>query len=95
MTDREEFEKWFGNDIGYKSANKELYRKIKEVMELAWQARGELDAVRIKELQSREWVGLSDDEIEQIVGEEINVMYSGDYKTYRAIEAKLREKNNG
>ena len=51
MTDREEFEKWFGKDTGYKSANKELYGKIKEAMFSAWQARGELDAVRIKELE--------------------------------------------
>ena len=42
---------------------------------------------------SKQWVGLSDAELEQIVGEEIDVMYSGDYKTYRAVEAKLKEKN--
>ena len=53
MTDREEFEKWFGKDTGYKSANKELYGKIKEAMFSAWQARGELDAVRIKELEAK------------------------------------------
>lgn len=39
------------------------------------------------------WQGLSDDEIEAVTGEDIRSMYSGTYNSYRAIEAKLKEKN--
>ena len=41
----------------------------------------------------KEWQGLSDDEIEEVIGESISDMYSGHYREYRAIEAKLKEKN--
>ena len=41
----------------------------------------------------KEWQGLSDDEIEEVIGEKIDNMYSGHYREYRAIEAKLKEKN--
>ena len=40
------------------------------------------------------WQGLTDDEIEEIIGEPIDVMYSGDYESYRAIEQALKEKNH-
>ena len=43
---------------------------------------------------SAKWQGLSDDEIEEIVGEDVDVMYSGDYEAYRAIEQALKEKNH-
>ena len=43
----------------------------------------------------KEWQGLSDDEIEEVIGEKIDNMYSGHYREYRAIEAKLKENNNG
>ena len=46
-----------------------------------------------KELINREWVGLSDDEIEEIVDCPVDVLYSGDYEIYRAIEQALRERN--
>ena len=39
------------------------------------------------------WQGLSDEEIEEIVDCPVDVLYSGDYEIYRAIEAKLKEKN--
>jgi hypothetical protein len=41
----------------------------------------------------REWVGLTDEEIEDIWGEPIGCMFSGHYKGIKAIEAKLKEKN--
>ena len=41
----------------------------------------------------KEWVGLNDDEIEDLWGEPIRLMYSGHYNAIRAIEAKLKEKN--
>jgi len=51
-----------------------------------------------KEAESaRAWVGLTDEEIAD-VHHEIKVKGMGAYKTediYRAIEAKLKEKNNG
>lgn len=40
-----------------------------------------------------QWQELTDDEIAEIIGEPIDVMYSGDYEAYRAIEAKLKDKN--
>jgi hypothetical protein len=54
MTDREAFEKWFKAEW-----NADYYPT--EAMYLAWQARGELDVVRIKELEAdldkfHEWV---------------------------------------
>ena len=39
------------------------------------------------------WQGLSDDEIEEIVDCPVDVLYSGDYEIYRAIEQALKEKN--
>ena len=51
MTDREEFEKWWretkGTDIPYTG----LASFTEDVMFSAWQARGELDDVKIKELE--------------------------------------------
>ena len=47
-------------------------------------------------LRKKEWVGLSDEEITEL-HHEIKVRLMGTYKTediYRAIEAKLRSKNN-
>jgi hypothetical protein len=41
----------------------------------------------------KEWQGLTDDEIEEIVDCPVNVMWSGDYETYRAIEQALKQKN--
>jgi hypothetical protein len=41
----------------------------------------------------REWVGLTDRDIEAIWGEDVSLMYSGHYDAIRAIEAKLKEKN--
>ena len=49
------------------------------------------------ETTKRTWVGLTDEEITEL-HHEIKVRLMGTYKTediYRAIEAKLRSKNNG
>ena len=40
----------------------------------------------------REWVGLTNEEIEDLWGEPVDFMYSGN-DAIRAIEAKLKEKN--
>ena len=40
-----------------------------------------------------QWQGLTDNEIAEIIGEPIDVMYSGDYEAYRAIEQALKDKN--
>ena len=51
----------------------------------------------IERLKQRTWVGLTDEEITEL-HHEIKVRLMGTYKTediYRAIEAKLRSKNNG
>jgi len=42
---------------------------------------------------TRQWVGLTDDEIEEIWGEDLRVVYSGNIEATKAIEAKLKEKN--
>jgi len=41
----------------------------------------------------REFIGLTDEEIEDLWGEPVDCMYSGHYNAIRAIEAKLKEKN--
>jgi hypothetical protein len=41
----------------------------------------------------KEWVSLTDKEIEDLWGEPVNCMYSVHYNAIRAIEAKLKEKN--
>jgi hypothetical protein len=41
----------------------------------------------------KEWVGLTDEEIEELWGEPVSCMYSGHYNAIRDIEAKLKEKN--
>ena len=43
--------------------------------------------------QKKEWVWLTDKEIEDLWGEPVNCMYSVHYNAIRAIEAKLKEKN--
>lgn len=43
----------------------------------------------------REWVGLTDEEINEVLGSDIHDEPSGTLEFVRAIEAKLREKNNG
>ena len=52
-------------------------------------------ARRIEELTQREWVGLTDQEVEDLWGEPVDLMYSGHYNAIRGIEAKLKEKNGG
>lgn len=55
MTDRE-FEKWFKEEFGdaYVYGDSSVYTEGMELssMELAWQARGELDDAKIKELET-------------------------------------------
>ena len=53
MTDREEFEKWWGVKPEERSLNMSLADNLTMYDWQAWQARGELDAVRIKELEEK------------------------------------------
>lgn len=49
----------------------------------------------IKDLQKkREFVGLTDEEIDELHGSPMNLEHSGALKWVRIIEAKLKEKNN-
>jgi hypothetical protein len=41
----------------------------------------------------RTWVGLTDDEIDELHGSPMNLEHSGELKWVRMIEAKLKEKN--
>ena len=43
--------------------------------------------------QEREWVGLTDEEISEVLGADIHAEQSGELRFIRAIEAKLKEKN--
>jgi len=47
--------------------------------------------------KKREWVGLTDEEVSEIIGREIgfNSCWGPEEKFARAIEAKLKEKNHG
>jgi hypothetical protein len=51
----------------------------------------------ICKLGKREWVGLTDEEVSEIIGKEIgfNSCFGPEESFARAIEAKLREKNGG
>lgn len=44
------------------------------------------------QLDKREWVGLTDEEIAEAIGAEPDDIYLADF---RKVEAKLKEKNNG
>ena len=41
----------------------------------------------------REWVGLTEEEINEVLGGDIRDEHSGELRFIRAIEAKLKEKN--
>ena len=41
----------------------------------------------------RTWVGLTDEEVSEVFGGDINAEHSGELRFVRAIEAKLKEKN--
>ena len=47
----------------------------------------------IGELPKREWQGLTDEEISEVLGSDIYQEYSGELKFIRAIEAKIKDKN--
>jgi len=49
----------------------------------------------LAELQQREWVGLTEEEINAVLGGDIRDEPSGELRFIRAIEAKLKEKNGG
>jgi Trk K+ transport system NAD-binding subunit len=56
---------------------------------------GRESAVELRRLALKQWVGLTDEELEEMHNE-IKVRLMGTYRTediYRSIEAKLREKN--
>ena len=53
-------------------------------------------ASAIKEAEKREWVGMTDDEVDLLVPYCHNEFDLNDYREFAlAIEAKLKEKNNG
>ena len=63
--------------------------------ELWWHKGSKSDIPLYEEPQKRKWVGLTDEEITEL-HHKIKVRLMGTYKTediYRAIEAKLKEKN--
>jgi hypothetical protein len=47
----------------------------------------------VNDMVQRTWVGLTDDEIDELHGSPMNLEHSGELKWVRMIEAKLKEKN--
>tara|TARA_R110000796_G_scaffold66351_1_gene152678 strand:+ start:518 stop:727 length:210 start_codon:yes stop_codon:yes gene_type:complete len=45
------------------------------------------------EIYKREWVGLTEEEISEVLGSDIHAEQSGELRFIRAIEAKLKEIN--
>jgi len=70
---------------GMTDKHKEAYKKLREALTQPEQA---------GYVKKKEWVGLTDEEIENLWGEPVDLMYSGHYNAIRDIEAKLKE-NNG
>jgi hypothetical protein len=62
--------------------------------EVILQAADELERLQVR---MREWVGLTDEEVNVIIDKEIgfNSCWGPEEKFARAIEAKLKEKNSG
>jgi len=63
--------------------------------DLVYDLLGELKVANLKlsvRAQQRTWVGLTDEEIAEALGDEIDSVYMTDF---RRVEAKLKEKNNG
>ena len=58
---------------------------------------GRESAVELRRLALKQWVGLTDDEVSEIIDREIgfNSCWGSEEAFARAIEAKLREKNHG
>ena len=58
---------------------------------------GYIDGVWHGQPQKKEWVGLTDEEVSEIINREIgfNSCWGPEEKFARAIEAKLKEKNHG
>jgi len=88
-----DFDKWYAlSEINTTT------HTLKELMAEAWQARGELDAKRIAELEALaeqlEWQGLSDDEIWDIANF-LGKNKEWDYPVMfaKTIEKVLKEKN--
>jgi hypothetical protein len=52
---------------------------------------------QIGKLPKREWVGLTDEEVEEMIVSDCNMeeYFGSAFKLYRKIEAKLKEKNHG
>ena len=59
---------------------------------MAKQAQSSVD--RVVNAMTKQWVGLTDEEISEVLGSDIYQEYSGELRFIRAIEAKLKEKNN-
>ncbi len=59
----------------------------------AYQAGKEDGSAYEKACGQREWVGLTDEEIDELYGSPMELEHSGALKWVRVIEAKLKEKN--
>ena len=67
---------------------------VREAMECGFQ-RFEAEAFYncLRRFQQRPWVGLTDDEIKELRFKTLDAVATN-YEVYRAIEAKLKEKNS-
>ena len=94
MTDREEFEKFLSTDkaILMVAMIKTGDRFERDIAKLAWQARGELDAVKIKELElaNKILIGMTDNMANQI--SEYEVIDKGQLERIKELEADLDDR---
>ena len=69
-------------------------RKLEWVKPTAWETPtivANLDPIPL--YMKREWVGLTDEEIDELHGSPMSLEHTGELKWVRIIEAKLKEKN--
>ena len=69
-------------------------RKLEWVKPTAWETPtivANLDPIPL--YMKREWVGLTDEEIDELHGSPMSLEHTGELKWVRIIEAKLKQKN--
>ncbi len=89
---------WLYDWYGYKSGN-ETKILVKDWIASVYSEVSDptIEAHNIRPLYTapprKEWVGLTDDEVSEVLGSDIHQEQSGELKFIRSIEAKLKEKN--
>ena len=92
------FEIWSQDNLA--KFARDAYLKMQEQQDRIAQLQNELKDVKTtgplfvyEPRMPREWVGLTDEEISEVLGSDIHAEQSGELRFIRAIEAKIKEKN--